>query len=147
VRDRHIRFSNSVSLIVCFYIIQCAALALVHHQPRLVPIYVAHFVGIAVVPLLNQRGHPVVASVCFGSVAIAFVSFYSLVFGVESLNFTFLPMIALLQFFFFSNAERKLIAGGTGLTSLSFIGVLRRVVGAGARGRAAGRLTAGRNIG
>lgn len=124
VRDRHIRFANSVSLIVCCYIVQCAALALVHHQPRLLPVYGTHFIGIAMVPLLNQRGHPVAAGVCFGGVAIAFVSFYSVIFGVESLNFTFLPMIALLQFFFFSHAERNVIAGITGFSSLSFLGVL-----------------------
>jgi len=49
------------------------------------------------VPRLNQRGHPVEASVCFGGVAIHFVSSYAVIFRVESVNATFLPMLALLQ--------------------------------------------------
>ena len=124
VRDRHIRFSNAVSLIVCLYIMQCAALAVYHGAPRLLPFYALHFVGIAIVPLLNHRGHPIAASACFGGAAIVFVSLYSLLFGVESLNFAFLPMIALLQFFFFSARERLLITAACAVTVLAFVVVL-----------------------
>jgi class 3 adenylate cyclase len=124
VRDRHIRFANAVSLIVCGYIAQCAALAVYHHQARLMPIYALHFAGIAAVPWLNHQGRPVLASAWFAGVAITLVSLYSVLFGVDSLNFTFLPMIGLLLCFFFSAAERGAIAALTGVTVIAFIAVL-----------------------
>ena len=34
IRARHIRFSNAASLIICGFIVQNAALALYHHQPK-----------------------------------------------------------------------------------------------------------------
>lgn len=102
IRNRHVRFANSVSLIVCVFIVQNAGVALYFHQPRLLPMYLVHFIGIALVPLFNHLGRQVLASAWFGGVAIAFVSLYSLLFGVESVNFVFLPMIVVLQFFMFS---------------------------------------------
>ena len=124
IRARHIRFSNAASLIICGFIVQNAALALYHHQSRLLVVYLLHFVGIFGVLLFNQRGRPVLAGAWFGAVALGFVSLYALLFGVESLNFVFLPMIALMQFFYLSYAERRLIALVVGLSALCFVAVL-----------------------
>ena len=108
--NRRIRFANAISLIVCLFIVQNAALAILHGQWRLLAVYVLHFAGIALVPLFNLRGRPILASGWFSTAAIGFVGFYSVVFGVGSYNFMFLLIIVILQFFLFPASHRGLIA-------------------------------------
>ena len=74
-RNRQIRFANAISLIVCLFIVQNAALAIVYVQWSLLAVYLLHFGGIALVPLFNQRGRRILASAWFSTMAIAFVSF------------------------------------------------------------------------
>ena len=123
-QNRHIRFANSMSLIVCVFIVQCAALAVVHDQIWLLAVYLLHFIGIALVPLLNWRGSSLRASACFSGVALVFVTLYSLVFGVGSYNFIFLAVIVILQFFLFPDSRRGWIALFCSLGALCFLGVL-----------------------
>jgi class 3 adenylate cyclase len=124
VRNRHTRFANLVSLIVLAFIFQCAALAIAYETPSLLPVYAAHAAGIALVPALNQRGQPVAAATTFGVVAVLFVSLYSLLFGLESLNFAFLPMISLLQFFFFATRSRSTMVFLAGFSAVAYVAVL-----------------------
>ena len=58
VRDRHVRFINAVSLIVCGYIIQCAALAAAYGQRQFLPVYGLHFAGIALEPARIHSANP-----------------------------------------------------------------------------------------
>src|SRR5271170_206038 len=88
--NKHIRFTNSISLFVCFFIVQCAALAIYYDQPLLIWVYGLHFTGIAVIPFFNFLGKRVLASAWFSAVAILFVTFYAIVFTIESFNFIFL---------------------------------------------------------
>ena len=124
VRNRHTRFANLVSLIVLAFIFQCAALAIAYKTPSLLPVYAAHAAGIALVPALNQRGQPVAAATTFGVVAVLFVSLSSLLFGLESLNFAFLPMISLLQFFFFATRSRQTMVILAGFSAVAYVAVL-----------------------
>jgi len=122
--NRHVRFANAISLIVCLFIVQNAALAVLHGQWPLLAVYVLHFAGIALVPLFNLRGRPILASGWFSTVAIGFVGFYSVVFGVGSYNFMFLLIIVILQFFLFPASHRGLIAVFVATAAVCFIGVL-----------------------
>jgi signal transduction histidine kinase len=122
--NKHIRFTNSVALIICFFIIQNIILSIYHKQPLIVFIQFAHFIMIALVPVFNYKGRPVLASSFFSGAAIVFVTIYSIVFTFESLNFIFLPFIIFLQFFLFSPAYIKYIIIFVTVTSLCFIGVL-----------------------
>ena len=123
-RNRQIRFANAISLIVCLFIVQNAALAIVYVQWSLLAVYLLHFGGIALVPLFNQRGRRILASAWFSTMAIAFVSFYSVIFGVGSYNFMFLLIIVILQFFLFPSSKWRLIAAFVAISSLCFVGVL-----------------------
>jgi class 3 adenylate cyclase len=109
VHNKHIRFTNSMALFVCFFIVQCWSLAIFYHRPLLYPVYLLHFVLIALIPWFNYRGKRVFASAWFSGVAILFVSFYAIEFTLNSYNFVFLSMIIFLQFFLFSAEEKKLI--------------------------------------
>ncbi|HEY4873947.1 MAG TPA: adenylate/guanylate cyclase domain-containing protein [Puia sp.] len=109
IYNKHIRFTNSVALFVCLFIIQCALLNTFYPQPFLYLVYILHFITIALVPLFNYRGKRVFASAWFSSVAIVFVTFYAIEFTLNSYNFVFLSMIIFLQFFLFSAEEKKLI--------------------------------------
>jgi class 3 adenylate cyclase len=64
------------------------------------------------------------ASAWFSAVAIVFVTFYSVVFTLDSLNFVFLPMIIFLQFFLFSASEKKYIILFTAITVVCFMGAI-----------------------
>ena len=97
-RNRQIRFANSVALIVSLFIVQNAALALYYQQWPLLVVYGLHFIGFALVPFFNRRGKWLRASTLCSSVALFFVNFYSIVFGIESYKFMFLAVI-ILQFF------------------------------------------------
>jgi hypothetical protein len=108
VYNKHIRFANSVALIVCFFIVQIAALAIYFKQPLLILVYVMHFLTIALVPVFNHWGKRVLAAAWFSSVAILFVSFYAIIFTLDSYNIVFLPMIIFLQFFLFSASEKNI---------------------------------------
>lgn len=120
VHNKHTRFTNSVALFVCFFIVQNAALSIFYHQAFLYPVYVLHFILIGLVPVFNHRESRVLASAWFSGVAILFVSFYSIEFTLNSYNFVFLAMIIFLQFFLFSDSEKKLIVSFTTLTILCF---------------------------
>jgi len=122
--NRHIRFANAISFIVCVFIVQNAALAVYHERWSLLPIYLLHFIGIAWVPVFNQRGRSILASAWFSGVAILFVSFYSIVFGIGSYNFMFLLIIIILQFFLFPPSSRLLMAVFVSISALCFLGVL-----------------------
>jgi len=124
IRIKQIRFTNSVSLIICYFIVQNILLSIYYQQPLIVFIQVAHLIMIALVPFFNYKNQRVLASAWFSSAAIFFVSIYSVVFTLESLNFTFLPMIMFMQFFLFSPAEKKYIIIFVAITALCFAGVL-----------------------
>jgi adenylate cyclase len=109
VANKHIRFSNSIALIVCGFIVQNAALAIYYDRPILIVVYICHFVLIALSLFFNYRGKRVLASTWFSVVAIVFVPFSAIVFTLESFNFVFLSLIIFLQFFLFSAAEKKYI--------------------------------------
>jgi class 3 adenylate cyclase len=124
VYNKQIRFANSVSLIVCFFIVQNAALAVYYNQPLLILVYIMHFVMIALMPVFNHRGKRVLASAWFSGVAILFVTFYAIVFTLDSYNFVFLSMILFLQFFLFSASEKKYIVIFSAITLICFVGAV-----------------------
>src|SRR5580658_7696570 len=124
VYNKLIRFTNSVALFVCVFIVQNAALAIYYHQPLLILIYVLHFVLIGAVPVLNHTRKRVLASAWFSTVAIIFVTFYAIEFTLDSYNFVFLTMIVFLQFFLFSASEKKYIGIFTGITILCLTGAV-----------------------
>jgi len=124
VFNKHIRFTNSVALLVCFFALQNAVLALYYKQSHILLINGLHFLLIAMMPAFNHLGKRVLASAWFSAVAIFFVTFYSIVFTLDSLNFVFLPMIIFLQFFLFSASEKKYIILFTAITVLCFAGVI-----------------------
>lgn len=118
VQNKHIRFTNSVALFVCFFIIQNTALAIYYDQPLLILVYILHFILISAVVFLNYKGHRAFASSWFSAVAILFVTFYSIEFTLESFNFVFLSIIISLQFYLFSASERKYIIIFSAITIL-----------------------------
>lgn len=124
VYAKHIRFTNSVALFVCFFIVQNAALALYYDQPLFLLVYILHFILIAFVLVFNYEGKRVFASAWFSSVAILFVTFYSIEFTLDSYNFVFLSTIIFLQFFLFSVAEKGHIVIFTVITIFCFVGAI-----------------------
>jgi class 3 adenylate cyclase len=124
VYNKHIRFTNSVSLIVCLFAIQNLVLAVYYHQTLVALLIALHCVLIALMLVFNRMGKRVLASAWFSGVAILFVTVYSIAYTLESLNFAFLPMIIFLQFFLFSAQEKKYIIFFTTITVLCFAGVL-----------------------
>ena len=126
IYNRHIRFANSVALIVCFFIVQNAILGFYYNEPILILVYIVHFVLIVLIPVFNYRGKRVLASAWFSGVAILFVTFYSIALPLDSYNFVFLPMIIFLQFFLFSASEKKHIIFFTVITTFCFaVAILR----------------------
>ncbi len=121
--NKHIRFTNSSALIICFFIIQNIILSIYYEQVLIACVQFIHFVMIALVLFFNYKGKRVLASAWFSSTAIFFVTIYSIVFTLESFNFTFLPMIIFLQFFLFSPAEKKYLILFVGVTILCFAGI------------------------
>ncbi len=107
VYNRHTRFANSASFIVCFFILQNAALAIYFNQPLLIAVYMMHFLTFALIPVFNHWGKRVLAAAWFSGVAILFVSFYAIIFTLDSFNFVFLSMVIFLEFFLFSASEKK----------------------------------------
>src|SRR6476660_1658851 len=87
IYNRHIRFTNSVALIVCFFIIQNASFAIYYHQPYLATVDAAHFVVTATVPFFNRAGKRLLASIWFSLFAILFVTFYAIYFTLNSYSF------------------------------------------------------------
>ena len=122
--NKHIRFTNSLVLIICCFIIQNIILSIYYKQSLIAFIQFAHFLMIVLVLLFNYQGWRVLASAWFSSAAIFFVTIYSIVFTLESFNFTFLPMIIFLQFFLFSPGEKKYIIIFVTITVLCFAAVL-----------------------
>jgi signal transduction histidine kinase/CheY-like chemotaxis protein len=122
--NRHVRFANAIGLIVCLFIVQNAVLAVVYAEWMLVAVYGLHFLAISLVPFFNQQRRWMLASGWFSAVAIAFVTFYSVAFGVGSYNFLFLLIISIIQFFLFPAANWRLIASFVAISSLCFVGVL-----------------------
>ena len=123
-RNKHIRFTNSLALIICFFIVQNIIISIYYEQSLIASVQFAHLITIAMVPFFNFKGKPILAGAWFSIAAIFFVTIYSVVFTLESLNFTFLPMIIFLQFFLFSPAEKKYIILFVTITALCFAGVL-----------------------
>lgn len=124
IQTRHIRFTNSVIVILFFFIIQNVAISIYFHQPLVALVYLMHFILIALTLLFNHMGKRVFASAWFSAVAILFVSIYSIIFTESGYNFAFLPMIIFLQFFLFSAAEKKYVFIFTAITLFCFVGVL-----------------------
>ncbi len=106
--NKHIRFANSLALIICFFIIQNIVLSVYYRQGFIAFIQSIHFVMIALVLFFNYMGKRILASAWFSSSAIFFVTIYAIVFTLESLNFTFLPFIIFLQFFLFPPGRYKI---------------------------------------
>ena len=121
--NKNVRFANSLALIICCFLVQNIILSAYYKQPLIASIQFAHFLLIALIPFFNYKGWHVLASGWFSGVAIFFVTIYSIVFTLESLNFTFLPMIIFLQFFLFSPAEKNYIILFVTITALCFAGV------------------------
>ena len=121
--NKHIRFTNSLALVICFFIIQNIVLSIYYKQALIAFIQSVHFIMIALVLIFNYKGKRVLASAWFSGTAIFFVTIYSIVFTLGSLNFTFLPFIIFLQFFLFSPAEKKYIILFVTVTTLCFISV------------------------
>ena len=121
--NKNIRFTNSVALVICFFIIQNIILSIYYKQSLIGFIQSVHFIMIALVPFINYKGKRVLASAWFSGSAIFFVTIYSIVFTLESLNYTFLPFIIFLQFFLFSPADKKYIILFVTITALCFVGV------------------------
>ncbi len=121
--NKHIRFTNSLALIICFFIIQNIILSIYYKQAPVALIQFAHFVMIGLVLFFNYKGWRIFASAWFSGTAIFFVTIYAVIFTLESLNFTFLPFIIFLQFFLFSPAEKKYIILFVTVTALCFVGV------------------------
>ena len=121
--NKHIRFTNSLALVICFFIIQNIVLSIYYKQALIAFIQSVHFIMIALVLFFNYKGKRVLASTWFSGTAIFFVTIYSIVFTLESLNFTFLPFIIFLQFFLFSPAEKRYIILFVTVTTLCFISV------------------------
>ena len=124
IYNKHIRFTNSIALIVCFFIIQNIALSIYYHQQIAMAIQVMHLVAIALVPYFNFRGKRILATSWFSGAAIIFVTVYAVIFTLDSYNFIFLSMIIFLQFFLFSPAEKKYIIIFTAITVLCFAGAV-----------------------
>lgn len=124
IQTRHIRFANSVIVILLFFIIQNVAICIYFHQPLVALVYLMHFILIALTLLFNHMGKRVFASAWFSGVAILFVSIYSIIFTERGYNFAFLPMIIFLQFFLFSAAEKKYVFIFTAITVFCFAWVL-----------------------
>ena len=80
IYNKHIRFTNSISLIVCFFIIQNIALSIYYHQQIAMAIQVMHLVAIALVPYFNFRGKRILATSWFSGAAIIFVTVYAVIF-------------------------------------------------------------------
>ncbi len=121
--NKHIRFANSLALIICFFIIQNIVLSVYYRQGVIAFIQSIHFVMIALVLFFNYMGKRILASAWFSSSAIFFVTIYAIVFTLGSLNFTFLPFIIFLQFFLFPPADTKYIISFVIITGLCFIAV------------------------
>jgi adenylate cyclase len=124
IQTRHIRFTNSVIVILFFFIIENVAISIYFHQPLVTLVFLMHFILISLTLLFNHMGKRVLASAWFSGVAILFVSIYSIIFTERGYNFVFLPMIIFLQFFLFSAAEKKYIFIFTAITVFCFAGVL-----------------------
>jgi adenylate cyclase len=124
IQTRHIRFTNSVIVILFFFIIENVAISIYFHQPLVTLVFLMHFILISLTLLFNHMGKRVLASAWFSGVAILFVSIYSMIFTERGYNFVFLPMIIFLQFFLFSAAEKKYIFIFTAITVFCFAGVL-----------------------
>jgi signal transduction histidine kinase len=121
--NKHIRFTNSLALIICFFIIQNIILSIYYKQALIAFIQSVHFIMIALVLFFNYKGKRVLASAWFSSTAIFFVTIYSIVFTLESFNFTFLAFIIFLQFFLFPPADTKYLILFVIITVLCFAGV------------------------
>jgi adenylate cyclase len=124
IQTRHIRFTNSVIVILFFFIIENVAISIYFHQPLVTLVFLMHFILISLTLLFNHMGKRVLASAWFSGVAILFVSIYSIIFTERGYNFVFLPMIIFLQFFLFSAAEKKYVFIFTAVTVFCFAGVL-----------------------
>lgn len=109
IYNRNIRFTNSVALIVCIFIIQNALFAIYYHQPIIAAVHAAHFVVTALVPFFNGAGKRVLASAWFSTFAILFVTFLAICFTLDSYTFVFLSQINFLLFFLFPFSEKKYI--------------------------------------
>ena len=86
--NKHIRFTNSLALVICFFIIQNIVLSVYYKQALITLIQSVHFILIALVLVFNYKGKRILASAWFSGSAIFFVTVYAIVFTLESLNFT-----------------------------------------------------------
>src|SRR5258705_13403060 len=68
VSNRHIRFANSTSLIVCFFAVQNAMLAIFYSGPVIAVIFLIHFALLTLMPVFNPLGKRVLASAWFSGV-------------------------------------------------------------------------------
>lgn len=121
VYNKHIRFTNSVFLIVSFFVVQSASIAIYYNELVVLFIFLVHWAFLSGMLVFTYLGKRVLASAWFSGVAIVFVTFYAIAFTVQGLNFVFLPMIIFLQFFLFSAAEKKYIIIFISISLLCFV--------------------------
>lgn len=124
VYNKHIRFSNSVFLILSFFMIQNTSVAIYYNELFMVFVFMVHWFFLSFMLVFTYLGKRVLASAWFSGVAIVFVTFYAIAFTMQGLNFVFLPMIIFLQFFLFSAAEKKYIIIFISIALLCFAGSL-----------------------
>jgi class 3 adenylate cyclase len=124
VFNKHIRFTNSVALIVCVFAVENAVLGIAYGEFVMAGIVIIHGLLISLMFYFNALGKRVLAATWFSTVALSFVTFYGIVYTLEGLNYFFLPLIIFLQFFLFSVAEKHLIILFTLLTAVAFAGVI-----------------------
>jgi len=124
VFNKHIRFTNAVTLIVLGFIFPNMVMALQYHEHGPSWVLMAHFILITLVFVFNAQGKRILASSWWSIIAIPAVTYYGVVFTAQGLNFTFLPMVLFLQFFLFSSSDKWNIVFFSGFTMLCYAFVL-----------------------
>jgi class 3 adenylate cyclase len=120
VNNKHIRFTNAITLIVCGFIIPNGVLAAHYNATQVIGVLIAHITLIMLVFVFNARGHRLLASSWWSLVAIPAVTYYAIVFTEAGLNWAFLPMVLFLQFFMFPAKNRNYVIAFVAVTLLAY---------------------------
>lgn len=108
VLKKHIRFANSISLILGVFVLQNVVVSAYYHVVPLTTVRLLHIMGIALVPVLNHYGHRLAASLWFSILAIFFVTLYSIIYPLDTNAIFYLPLSIFLVFLY-PTAERKYV--------------------------------------
>jgi len=124
VNNKHTRFTNSVSLILCFFVILNEAISIYYKELVLCIIYGVHLIFLATTLFSNHFGKRLFASAWLSCVMIFFVTLYSILYPINTHTTVFLSTIIFLQFFLFPASDRKFIYFFVGITFLCLTGAL-----------------------